>query len=184
LGRAADCKYSPEDAKLYINSIDQARPSISCAARTLETITFVNMANTTEYTLEKIAGHHVEETLGNGALIDAKHAADEEHAQTLWQAIKANKKAVGWSVLVSMSVVMEGYDTILIGNFFGYPEFQKKYGKDYGGTAGYQVSAPWQTGLSMASTVGAIFGISPLSSFHSSNGELIMDEFVGAQVEL
>ncbi|PMD17116.1 putative sugar transporter [Hyaloscypha hepaticicola] len=116
------------------------------------------MATTTEYNLEKIAGHHVEETLGHGALIDAKHASDEEHAQTLWQAIKANKKAVGWSVLVSMSVVMEGYDTILIGNFFGYPEFQKKYGHDYGGTAGYQVSAPWQTGLGMASTVGAIFG--------------------------
>ena len=142
------------------------------------------MVTTTEYTLEKIAGHHVEETLGQGALIDAKHAADEEHAQTLWQAIMANKKAVGWSVLISMSVVMEGYDTILIGNFFGYPQFQKKYGHDYGGTAGYQVSAPWQTGLGMASTVGAIFGISPLSSFHYSNSELINDEFVGVQVEL
>ena len=142
------------------------------------------MATTTEYTLEKIAGHHVEETLGQGALIDAKHAADEEHAQTLWQAIMANKKAVGWSVLISMSVVMEGYDTILIGNFFGYPQFQKKYGHDYGGTAGYQISAPWQTGLGMASTVGAIFGISPLSSFHYSNSELINDEFFGAQVEL
>ncbi len=129
----------------------------------------VNMATTTEYNLEKIAGHHVEETLGHGALIDAKHASDEEHAQTLWQAIKANKKAVGWSVLVSMSVVMEGYDTILIGNFFGYPEFQKKYGHDYGGTAGYQISAPWQTGLGMASTVGAIFGTSILPAIMKNN---------------
>jgi hypothetical protein len=152
--------------------------------RTLEIGAIVNMANTTEYTLEKIAGHHVEETLGQGALIDAKHAADEEHAQTLWQAIMANKKAVGWSVLISMSVVMEGYDTILIGNFYGYPQFQKKYGHNYGGTAGYQISAPWQTGLGMGSTVGAIFGISPLSSFHYSNNELIKDEFVGTQVEL
>jgi hypothetical protein len=130
-------------------------------SRTLKTVHNIAM----DFTLEKVAAHHVEETLGQGALIDAKHAADEEHAQTLWQAIKANKKAVGWSVLVSMSVVMEGYDTILIGNFFGYPEFQKKYGMDYGGTVGYQISAPWQTGLGMASTVGAIFGISPFS-FH------------------
>ena len=131
-------------------------------ASTLESIGNLsfNMATTREYTLEKIAGHHVEETLGQGALVDAKHASDEEHAQSLWQAIKANKKAVAWSVVVSMSVVMEGYDTILIGNFFGYPEFQKKYGQDYGGTAGYQISAPWQTGLGMGSTVGAIFGIS------------------------
>ena len=128
-------------------------------ARSLKHLAIVNMATQTEYNIEKIAGHHVEEMLGQGALIDAKHASDEEHAQTLWQAIKANKKAVAWSVLVSMSVVMEGYDTILIGNFFGYPEFQKKYGHDYGGKIGYQVSAPWQTGLSMASTVGAIFGM-------------------------
>lgn len=139
------------------------------------------MATTTEYNLEKIAGHHVEETLGHGALIDAKHASDEEHAQTLWQAIKANKKAVGWSVLVSMSVVMEGYDTILIGNFFGYPEFQKKYGHDYGGTAGYQVSAPWQTGLGMASTVGAIFGTSPPFSTFNRNSKLTMAELLACR---
>lgn len=44
------------------------------------------------------------------------------------------------------------------GNFFGFPEFQKHFGKDYGGDIGYQVSAPWQTGLNMASTVGTIFG--------------------------
>jgi hypothetical protein len=184
VGSGEKCTYSPIDGNIYIDSIGRAHHGISCAARTLETIAIVNMATTTEYTLEKIAGHHVEETLGQGALIDAKHAADEEHAQSLWQAIKANKNAVGWSVLVSMSVVMEGYDTILIGNFFGYPEFQKKYGHDYGGTTGYQISAPWQTGLGMASTVGAIFGVSPLSSVNYSNGRLIMSEFVGAQVEL
>lgn len=38
------------------------------------------------------------------------------------------------------------------------PNFKKKYGRDYGGTTGYQVSAPWQTGLSMASTLGALIG--------------------------
>lgn len=46
------------------------------------------------------------------------------------------------------------------GNFFGFPEFQKKYGQDYGGDVGYLVSAPWQTGLNMASTCGAIIGTS------------------------
>ena len=45
-----------------------------------------------------------------------------------------------------------------MGNFFAYPEFAKKFGNFYGGTTGWQVSAPWQTGLNMASTVGAIFG--------------------------
>lgn len=107
---------------------------------------------------EKQAANHVEDTLGQGAIVDAKHASDEEHAQTLFQALSANRKAVFWSMCISMSIVMEGYDTILMGNFFGYPQFAKKYGKDYGGKIGYQVSAPWQSGLNMGSTVGTVFG--------------------------
>ena len=51
------------------------------------------------------------------------------------------------------------YDTILIGNFFAYPEFAKKFGDYYEDTDDWQVSAPWQTGLNMASTVGGIFGM-------------------------
>lgn len=116
------------------------------------------MVSTTEYSMEKAAATLVEERLGQGAIVEAKHASDLEHQQTLWEAVKENKKAIGWSMLVSLSVIMEGYDTILIGNFYGYPSFQKKYGHNYGGTVGYQVSAPWQTGLGMASTVGAVFG--------------------------
>ncbi|KAL3428560.1 general substrate transporter [Aspergillus tetrazonus] len=112
----------------------------------------------TEIALEKTAAHHVEDTLGAGAIVEAKQATDEEHAQTLWSALRDNRKAVAWSVLISMSIIMEGYDTILMGNFFGYPTFQKKFGQDYGGDIGWQVSAPWQTGLNMASTVGCIFG--------------------------
>lgn len=126
------------------------------------------MASTTEYSVEKVAAHHVEETLGHGAIIEAKQAADDEHSQTLWQALKANRTAVGWSVMVSMSVVMEGYDTILIGNFYGYPMFKKKYGHWAGTKDGYQISAPWQTGLGMASTVGAIFGMSLISTICNS----------------
>ncbi|CAG8944419.1 unnamed protein product [Penicillium salamii] len=112
----------------------------------------------TAIALEKTAAHHVEDTLGQGAILEAKQATDDEHSQTLMQCLRENRKAVMWSVLVSLSIVMEGYDTILMANFFAYPEFQKKYGQDYGGDIGWQVSAPWQTGLNMASTVGCIFG--------------------------
>lgn len=117
------------------------------------------MTDRSDLIIGKAAAHHVEETLGHGAIVEAKHASDEEHSETLWQTLSNNRKAVAWSMLISMSIVMEGYDTILMGNFFGYPQFQKKYGQDYGGKIGYQVSAPWQTGLSMASTVGTIFGM-------------------------
>lgn len=116
------------------------------------------MATNTEFILEKAAAHHVEDTLGHGAIIEAKQASDEERTQKLWPALKANRKAVAWSVLISLSIVMEGYDVVLMNNFFAYPSFQRKFGQDYGGDIGWQVSGPWQTGLSMASTVGAVFG--------------------------
>ncbi|KAK4237895.1 sugar transporter-like protein [Achaetomium macrosporum] len=74
------------------------------------------------------------------------------------QALRENRRAVFWSIMISMSIIMEGYDTILIGNFFAYPEFAKKFGVFYGGTTGWQVPVAWQTGLNMSSTVGAIFG--------------------------
>ncbi|KAJ6014353.1 hypothetical protein N7540_008944 [Penicillium herquei] len=114
--------------------------------------------NQTEIALEKSAAHHVEDTLGHGAIVEAKHASDEEHSQTLWQGLRENRKAVGWSMLISLSIIMEGYDTILLGNFYAYPSFQEKYGKYYDEETGYQVPAAWQSGLSMASTVGCIFG--------------------------
>ncbi|KXX73305.1 Maltose permease MAL31 [Madurella mycetomatis] len=108
--------------------------------------------------LQKVADQDLEEKLGRNAILEAKQATDDEHAQTLMQALRENHKAVFWSVMISMSIIMEGYDTILIGNFFAYPEFAMKFGEFYGGTTGWQVSAPWQTGLNMASTVGGIFG--------------------------
>ncbi|KAL2291397.1 hypothetical protein FJTKL_12803 [Diaporthe vaccinii] len=107
---------------------------------------------------QKAADQELEEKLGHTAVFDAKQATDDEHAQTLRQAFSQNRRAVLWSVLISMSIVMEGYDTILMGNFFAYPEFQRKFGSWYGGDVGWQVSGAWQTGLSMGSTVGGIFG--------------------------
>ncbi|KXG51983.1 General substrate transporter [Penicillium griseofulvum] len=115
-------------------------------------------SNDTVLAVEKVAANHVEDTLGHGAIHEAKQATDDEHSQTLMQALRENRKAVMWSVLISGCIIMEGYDTILMGNFWGYPSFNKKYGQDYGGDIGWQVSAAWQTGLSMASTVGCIFG--------------------------
>lgn len=34
--------------------------------------------------------------------------------------------AIFWCLAVSMCIIMEGYDTILIGNFFAFPQFQRK----------------------------------------------------------
>lgn len=127
--------------------------------------------------VEKAATLHVEEHLGHGAVNDAKNASDREHEAGVWATLKKHRKAVFWSCVISMSIVMEGYDTILLGNFWGYPTCKrerdsqlfkcleadiwivvaKKYGKYYEGI-GYQVPAHWQAGLSDSSTVGGIIG--------------------------
>lgn len=89
---------------------------------------------------------------------DAQKATEAEHSMTLMQGLKAYPKAVGWSVLLSTCIVMEGFDLVLINSLFGLPAFQKKFGTQTAdGT--YQVSAPWQTGLSNGALVGEILGL-------------------------
>lgn len=91
------------------------------------------------------------------ALAEGGRAATAaEHDLNVINAIKLYPKAVFWSVIISMAVVMESYDGSLIGGFYGYPSFQKKYGELFEG--GYQIPAPWQVGLGLASTAGVIVG--------------------------
>jgi MFS transporter, SP family, general alpha glucoside:H+ symporter len=95
------------------------------------------------------------------------HAANiDEHDTTVWAALKGYKWGVFWSLIVSMSVVMEGefrrteycsrdgqklndrfsagYDTILMGNFLGFPAFQQQFGDYHGEETGWQVPAAWR----------------------------------------
>ncbi|KAK9427007.1 general substrate transporter [Lipomyces doorenjongii] len=66
--------------------------------------------------------------------------------------------AIIWSLVISMCVIMEGYDTALIGNFFAYPSFARKFGTYIPGV-GYQLSAAWQAGFGNATGVGSFFGV-------------------------
>lgn len=45
---------------------------------------------------------------------EARLATSKEHNLSVRQGIKAYKKAIGWSILLSSAVIMEGYDTILV----------------------------------------------------------------------
>jgi hypothetical protein len=42
-----------------------------------------------------------------------------------WQAVRNNPAAICWSLVISTCVIMEGYDTALLGNFWAYPSSQK-----------------------------------------------------------
>lgn len=53
---------------------------------------------------------------------------------------------------------MEGYDTQLLGNFWGYTSFRQKFGTYANEADGYQISSAWQTGLNDIGCVGNIIG--------------------------
>ena len=44
----------------------------------------------------------------SGLVEDAKNASDAEHTMSLWKAIKLYPNAIGWSVLLSSTLIMEG----------------------------------------------------------------------------
>ena len=89
---------------------------------------------------------------------DAKKAAKAEHKMTFVQGLRLYPKAIMWSFWLSLTIVMEGYDTTLINSFLAFPVFRKAYGSFVPGH-GYQISPAWQGGLTNAATVGEIVGL-------------------------
>ncbi|CAL5869663.1 uncharacterized protein PFLUO_LOCUS3893 [Penicillium psychrofluorescens] len=89
---------------------------------------------------------------------NARAATTKEQNMTLLQGIKLYPKAVAWSILISTCIAMEGYDISLVNNFYAFSTFNHKYGTQMAdGT--YQVTAPWQAGLSNGAYVGEIIGL-------------------------
>ncbi|CAN9082018.1 unnamed protein product [Alternaria sp. RS040] len=90
---------------------------------------------------------------------EAQHAADDEKSMTLIQAIKLYPKAVGWSVVLSSALIMEGYDLALLGSLYGSPQFNRKYGVFNAATGKYSVQASWQSALSNGARAGEVIGL-------------------------
>ena len=55
-------------------------------------------------------------------IYNAQRATEKEHQMSLWQGIKLYPKAVGWSILISTCICMEGYDVCLLSNFCEFPQ--------------------------------------------------------------
>lgn len=90
---------------------------------------------------------------------EAKVAAEAEHYMTLWEAVKTYPKAIGWSVLLSTTLIMEGYDLALLGNLYASPVFNQKFGTYDTKKEKFAVSAAWQSGLSNGARAGEIIGL-------------------------
>lgn len=89
---------------------------------------------------------------------DATKATTVEHKMTFLQGIRLYPKAIGWSVLLSFAIVMEGYDTTLINSFYAFPVFRKSYGTRMS-ERDWQISPAWQSGLTNGAVAGEIVGL-------------------------
>ncbi|KAJ5935783.1 hypothetical protein N7466_005330 [Penicillium verhagenii] len=94
-----------------------------------------------------------------GLAEDARNATIDEHNLTFVQAVKLYPKACMWTMVVSLVVILDGYDTALIGSLFGFPAFQKQFGHETKTPGAYQLEPKWQTALGLASPLGNIVGI-------------------------
>ncbi|TVY87189.1 Maltose permease [Lachnellula willkommii] len=93
-----------------------------------------------------------------GLSTEAKDATTREQQMGFMQAIKLYPKAVGWSILLSTALVMEGYDVVLLSSFYALPQFNQKFGVR-GADGTYTVPAPWKSALSNGALCGEIIGL-------------------------
>jgi SP family general alpha glucoside:H+ symporter-like MFS transporter len=101
-------------------------------------------------------------TVANPAFADmaleAKCGTEKEHSMSLMQGLRLYPKAVGWSILLSTAIVMEGYDVVLLASFYALPQFNQKFGIQVP-DGSYEVPASWKSGLSNGALVGEIIGL-------------------------
>tara|TARA_R110002060_G_scaffold9604_7_gene14372 strand:+ start:795 stop:1163 length:369 start_codon:yes stop_codon:yes gene_type:complete len=84
------------------------------------------------------------DTIGNSAE-EATHAIQLERDLSLRDTFKLYPRAIMFSFVISLAVIMEGYDTKLMGNFYPYPSFKNRFGDQVDPEGGMLVSAKWQT---------------------------------------
>jgi MFS transporter, SP family, general alpha glucoside:H+ symporter len=94
----------------------------------------------------------------DGITEDAARGTQQEHDMTLWHSLKLYPKAVGWSVFLSTAIIMEGFDVVLIANLLAVPAFKRAFGQQLP-SGDWEITAPWQSGLTNGAYVGEILGL-------------------------
>jgi len=120
--------------------------------------------NKNEYENEKdvvVADDKVNADLGTQLVHDAAAADAAEHKMTIKDGWRTHKKAILWSMALSAALIMEGYDVVVIGSFYGHPAFLRRFGVEAPGAneVGYIIPAEWQSALSNGSSAGGIIGL-------------------------
>ncbi|KAF5675305.1 maltose permease [Fusarium denticulatum] len=100
---------------------------------------------------------------GIGARIHRGLANEKE--MTLLSCCRHFPKAIMWSFLLFLTVVMEAYDKSLISGFLAFPSFRRRYGEPRlslthaAGEQDYEISPLWQMGLQNAAVGCEIIGL-------------------------
>lgn len=88
---------------------------------------------------------------------DTQNVTEAERDMTFVQGLRMYPKAIFWSVLLSCTLVMEGYDLSIVNGFFALPEFVERYGVAM--ESGYEIKTAWQAGLTNGAVCGEILGL-------------------------
>lgn len=92
-------------------------------------------------------------------ITNAANATETEQKMTVWQGIRTYPKAIGWSVVFSSAIIMEGYDLTVLGSFWAARPFQNFYGNTTNADGEPIVSASWQSAIGNAMLIGQICGL-------------------------
>ncbi|CAI6090546.1 unnamed protein product, partial [Clonostachys chloroleuca] len=98
------------------------------------------------------------EPMPDSLVADAEAAMAWEHSLSPRRALKLYSKAVRFSAFVSLALVMEGFDTKVVGSLYSVPAFQKDFGSRTA-RGNYEISAAWQSGMSGITGVSVVLGM-------------------------
>lgn len=163
---------APWDHLEFITTNSESLPGIQHIERVSDDtqLTTINTEEDTKSTKVKFepvkTEHHAVDT-GRLARIQSIVASSEgavraERKIGTLQGAKLYYKAIGWSVVLSLTIVMEGYDLTIVNSFFALPQFVQAYGSRVvaeGNVDDYQLSTAWQSALSNGAVVGEIIGL-------------------------
>ncbi|VUC37244.1 unnamed protein product [Clonostachys rosea] len=90
---------------------------------------------------------------------DAKASNEADALLTVRQALKKYRVAMFWAMIMSVALIMEGFDGNMMSSFYGQSQFRERFGT-YSEKEGMKlIPTPWQTGLSNSSAVSQLIGL-------------------------
>ncbi|EXF80193.1 sugar porter family MFS transporter [Colletotrichum fioriniae PJ7] len=90
---------------------------------------------------------------------EAITAMQNERQMSVRDSFRFWPKAILFSFIISLAIIMEGYDTNLMSNFYAFPAFMKRYGDQVDANGDPLVSARWQTIINNGTQAGSILGL-------------------------